>query len=128
VAERLTAQPGKKAYGALTVLAQTYCMAQWVTPVSRHCFFPPPRVDSAVLRFVMCRRPLVPPHLEGAYFALVRAAFGYRRKTLTNALAAGLGLDKAQAQGLIRRAGLDPGQRGERLSCREFLRLARRLP
>jgi 16S rRNA (adenine1518-N6/adenine1519-N6)-dimethyltransferase len=125
VADRLMAQPGGKEYGALTVLAQTYCAVERVLQVSRACFFPPPQVDSTVVRFVMRRRPLVPPDLEGVYFAVVRAAFGYRRKTLANALAAGLGLDKVQTQALIRQAGLDPGQRGESLSLREFVRLAR---
>jgi 16S rRNA (adenine1518-N6/adenine1519-N6)-dimethyltransferase len=125
VADRIAAEPGQRACGALTVLVQTYCAVERVLQVSRQCFYPPPRVDSTVLRFVPRRRPLVPAGLEKPYFAVVRAIFGYRRKTLANALAAGLALDKAQAQALIRRAGLDPEERGEKLSCSEFLALAR---
>ncbi|MDI6906861.1 MAG: 16S rRNA (adenine(1518)-N(6)/adenine(1519)-N(6))-dimethyltransferase RsmA [Thermoanaerobacterales bacterium] len=125
VAERLVASPGTKAYGALSVLVQFYTEPSLVCRVSPGSFFPPPAVDSAVVALARRARPAVDVPDPAAFFRLVRAAFGQRRKVLPKALeGAGLGGRETWAR-LMRREGLDPGRRGETLSLEEFGRLVR---
>ncbi len=127
VAERVAAAPGGKTYGSLSVLTQVYCDVRLVRRVPPGAFRPPPKVESAVLRL----RPLAVPRVEPAdqprFHAVVRAAFAQRRKTLANALAAGLGLSVDRAREAARGAGVDPGRRAETLDLKEFAALARRL-
>lgn len=125
VAERLVAVPGTKAYGALSVLIRCYTIPEIVLRVSRKNFFPPPDVDSAVVRLQRLARPLVPPQKAPVFFALVRAAFGQRRKMLSTALAGGgLGLAKESWRPVFETAGIDPRRRGETLTIEEFGLLA----
>ncbi len=125
VAERLVAHPGTKAYGALSVLIRCYTEPEIVLRVSRNNFFPPPDVDSAVVRMRRLPEPLVPVQMAPEFFALVRAAFGQRRKMLSTALAGGgLGLDKRSWADVFERAGIDSRRRGETLTIEEFARLA----
>ncbi len=124
-AERVAATPGSKEYSALTVFAQYHARAEITGRVSRSVFLPPPEVSSAILRL----SPVLPGTLalrdEARFFQIVRAAFGQRRKTLLNALAGGqIGLDRAEAEALLRRAGISPERRGETLSPEEFARLS----
>jgi len=127
VAERVAAIPGSKAYGSLSVLTQLYCDVRIPLRVPPGAFRPPPKVESAVLYL----RPLASPRvdLENAprFHAVVRAAFGQRRKTLANALAAGLGVSVAAAREAAASAGVDPGRRAETLEIYEFAAVARRL-
>jgi len=127
VAERVAAAPGRKTYGSLSVLTQVYCDVRLVLRVPPGAFRPPPKVESAVLHL----RPLAVPRVERAdqprFHAVVRAAFAQRRKTLANALAAGLGLSAEAAREAARGAGVDPGRRAETLDLKEFAALARRL-
>lgn len=127
VAERVAAAPGGKTYGSLSVLTQLYCEARIVLRVPPGAFRPPPQVESAVLDL----RPLPAPRVdvgdEGRFHAVVRAAFGQRRKTLANALAAGLGVSVAAAREAANAAGVDPGRRAETMDIKEFAALARRL-
>lgn len=127
VAERLLAGPGGKDYGALTLAVAAVAEARLAFKVSRHSFYPRPEVDSAVLRLE--RRATPAGGLDAAGLGrlseVVRAAFGQRRKTLANALAAGLGLERQAASSLIAAAGIDPGRRGETLSLEEFVALER---
>lgn len=124
-AERVVATAGSKAYSALTVFAQYHARAEIAARVSRRVFLPAPEVSSAILRLT----PVLPGTLalrdEARFFQIVRAAFGQRRKTLLNALAGGqIGLDRAEAEALLRRAGISPERRGETLSPEEFARLS----
>ena len=127
VAERVAAPPGSKTYGSLSILTQVYCDARIVFRVPPVAFRPPPKVDSAVLQL----RPLATPRVEAAdqarFHAVVRAAFSQRRKTLANALAAGLALSVDVAREAAREVGVDPGRRAETLDIKEFAALARRL-
>jgi 16S rRNA (adenine1518-N6/adenine1519-N6)-dimethyltransferase len=127
VAERVAAPPGGKTYGSLSVLTQLYCDARIALRVSPGAFRPPPKVDSAVLHL----RPLPAPRVdvgdEARFHAVVRAAFAQRRKTLANALAAGLGLSAGAAREAATSAGVDPRRRAETLDIKEFAALARRL-
>jgi len=124
VAERVAAEPGGKTYGALTVLTQVSVAVRLAFSVPPGAFSPPPQVDSAVLHLATHRTPPVPVVDPGRFAAVVRAAFSQRRKSLANALAAGLGLGAERARRLVEAAAIDPGRRAETLSLAEFARLA----
>ena len=118
VVDRLTALPGGKEYGALTVLVAMYCEAKRLFDVPPGAFRPAPKVTSAVVRLVMRDAPAVAVPDERRFFAIVRAAFAQRRKTLENNLAA------VGRSGLAAAAGIDPRRRAETLSIEEFASLA----
>ncbi len=123
VAERMTAPPGGKDYGALSVAVQYYTEPDIVLTVPPKSFYPAPEVDSVVIR---CRRRAEPPvecRDEKMFFRVARASFGQRRKTLINALK-GAGFLQEDIDRAVSRAGIDPGRRGETLSLEEFARLA----
>src|SRR3989454_9150998 len=127
VAERVAAPPGSKTYGSLSVLTQLYCDVRVALRVPPGAFRPPPEVESAVLHLRVRPGPCVPLADERRFHAVVRAAFAQRRKTLANALAAGLGLPLAVVRKATTTAGVDPGRRAETLPILEFSGLARRL-
>ena len=124
VAERVAAEPGGKTYGALSVLTQVAVAARLAFSVPPGAFSPPPQVDSAVLHLVTHRAPPVPVADPARFATVVRAAFGQRRKSLANSLAAGLSLGAERARRLCEAASIDPGRRAETLSLAEFARLA----
>ena len=127
VAERLVSPPGKKAYGAISVLVQYYTEAEILFPVSREVFVPKPGVDSAVIRLKPRELSCDSPAVAARMFRLVRAGFDMRRKTLRNSLArAGYPEDVLLAA--LEASGIDPGRRAETLSPREFYTLADALP
>ncbi len=124
VAARFVARPGGKEYGALSVAVQYRGTPEVLFRVSPQAFFPPPEVSSAVVRIRRHTSPPVEVADEGLFFRVVRAAFGYRRKTLRNSLlAAGL-LVPGREEEVFRRAGIAPERRGETLDLAEFARLA----
>jgi 16S rRNA (adenine1518-N6/adenine1519-N6)-dimethyltransferase len=124
-AERLAGVPGTEAYGSMTVFAQYHTRVEIAGTVSRNCFLPPPEVASAIVVFTPVAGGTIPVRDEAAFFRIVHAAFGQRRKTLPNALAGGdTGLDRPRAESLVVEAGIDPARRGETLSLEEFARLA----
>ncbi len=127
VAARLGAKPGTPDYSSLGVFSQYHAQVETVGIVSRRVFFPPPDVDSAIVRLTPHAAPPVSVPDEGLFFAVVRAAFGQRRKALLNALSGdpALGWDRDRAAAALAAAGLDPGRRGETLSLEEFAHLAR---
>lgn len=128
VAQRLVAGPGSKSYGALSVLTAYYGTAQMAFTVSPGSFWPQPRVWSAVV--VIDPRPLDPDGPKPEHFyAVVRAAFGLRRKMLRNALADDphLKLSRGQVTELLATAGIEEARRAETLSLEEFARLAQAL-
>lgn len=126
VAERMAAAPGGKEYGALSVAVQYYTTVRMVCKAEPHCFLPQPKVASSVLHLAVREKPPVELTDEKLFFAVVKAAFGKRRKTLLNALSsdAALGLDKEQWTEALTQAGLDPQIRGERLNINEFAAIA----
>lgn len=124
VAQRLCAAPGSKAYGRLTVLVQYRFAVSRLARIPRRAFFPQPEVDSAWVRFTPWGAPRVTLRDERFFFEIVKAAFGHRRKTLTNCLeAAGL-IRRAEAEALLRALRLPPSVRGEALSIEQFAALA----
>lgn len=123
VADRITAGPGQMSLLAVSV--QVFGAAQRVARIPRGAFYPMPEVESAVVRVDVFPHPRVPEaHLEH-FFRLARAAFAYRRKNLRNNLSAGLGWPKAEAEALLREAGIDPGQRAEALDWPDWEALTR---
>ena len=126
VADRMQAGPGTKDYGALSLAVQYYSKAEIVANVPANCFMPRPKVGSAVIRLSRFEEPPVSVKDPALMFRMIRAAFGQRRKTLSNALsgAPDLGLTKQQAQEAIEAAGFSPTIRGEALTLQEFAKLA----
>ena len=127
VAERLAAPPGGKVYGALSVLTQAGCDVELALRVPPGAFRPPPQVESAVVRLIPLSRGRVPAGLEARFREVVRAAFAQRRKTLANALAAGLGVSLGAVRQAATTSGVDPGRRAETLTIEDFVSLAGRL-
>ena len=127
VAERVAAAPGSKVYGSLSVYVQLHWRVELALRVPPGAFRPPPKVESAVLRLEPLPSPRVDLPDEQRFEAVVRAAFARRRKTLANALAAGLGLSVGATREAATSAGVDPGRRAETLSIQEFAEVARRL-
>ena len=127
VAARLGAKPGTPDYGSLSVFAQYHAAVETVGIVSRRVFFPAPDVDSAIVKLTPHAAPPIPVTDERLFFAVVRAAFGQRRKALLNALSGdpALAWTRERAAAALENAGIDPGRRGETLSLEEFARLAR---
>lgn len=123
VAARLSAAPSTKAYGRLSLLVQYAWQVKRVCEIPRTAFFPVPRVDSTCVQLLPHLSPPVAVRDETAMFALIKAGFGQRRKTLLNsAKAAYPELSQALA-----RAGLSPTIRAEALSLAEFAALANEL-
>ena len=124
VAERVVAAPGGKDYGSLSVLTQIACEARLCFSVPPGAFAPPPQVDSAVIHLRPRAAPPVAIDDPARFRAVVRAGFAQRRKSLANALSAGLALPVERTRTLVSAAGIDPGRRAETLDLAEFARLA----
>lgn len=122
VAERLTAKPGTDNYGALTVFVQARYAAQRSLVVRRGAFYPQPNVDSAVVVLLPLDRPIAQE--TPAFRALVKSAFGQRRKTLRNAWSSVANLTTEQLTVAAADADIDLGLRGEVLSVAQFAKMA----
>ncbi|HBV99242.1 MAG: 16S rRNA methyltransferase [Peptococcaceae bacterium BICA1-7] len=121
VAERITALPGGKEYGSLSVAVQYFTEARYLFKVPRTVFIPRPEVDSAVILLARRERPPVEVPDEDFFFRVVRGAFGQRRKTLLNALSATFdSISRERMKDLLQGSGIDPGRRGETLGLEEF--------
>jgi 16S rRNA (adenine1518-N6/adenine1519-N6)-dimethyltransferase len=117
VVMRLTAVPGNKNYGRLSVMTALYCEAWNLFSIGPEAFSPPPKVDSAMVRLIPRAKTSIPATQIADFGALVRLSFSQRRKTLRNNLK-GL-LDDQQ----IKLANIDPGCRAETLGLEQFLAL-----
>lgn len=125
VAERIVARGGRMSLLAVSV--QFYGQPRLLFRLSPGAFYPPPEVESAVLRIDRHPRPPVEVEDREMFFRLVRAGFTHPRKQLANSLAAGLGVSPSEAARLLAAAGIDPRVRAERLSLADWARLARAL-
>ncbi|MRS12314.1 MAG: 16S rRNA (adenine(1518)-N(6)/adenine(1519)-N(6))-dimethyltransferase RsmA [Actinobacteria bacterium] len=119
VADRMTASPGTKAYGAYTVKLGLHASVGGRFAVPRSCFLPPPRVDSAVIRLDRLDRTILEETLAAAC-RVADAAFSQRRKTLRNSLAAGLGIAVGEVEAMLSGSGIDPGLRAEQLTLEQY--------
>ena len=124
VAERINANPGTKAYGAITVAINYYCTVSHVADVHRSVFIPKPNVDSQVLRLDIRKEPSVFVACEEVFFSCIKAGFGQRRKTLLNALTGICDFDKSNVLKALENASINPMRRAETLSLDEFATLA----
>ena len=120
VARRICAGPGTADYGAFGLFVQWYCETELLFDVPPSCFVPQPKVTSTVIRLTRRERPPVGVKDEALLFRVIRAAFNQRRKTLVNALSAGLGLGKERTERALTACGLDPKVRGEALDIAAF--------
>ncbi|MBO0454273.1 16S rRNA (adenine(1518)-N(6)/adenine(1519)-N(6))-dimethyltransferase RsmA [Candidatus Enterococcus murrayae] len=130
VADRISAKPGTKAYGSLSIAVQYYMEATTAFIVPKTVFIPQPNVDSAILRLVRRETPAVEVTNETEFFKLTKAAFNMRRKTLWNNLLSSYGKEEAKKAWLetsLKQAEIDPKRRGETLSLEEFARLSNAL-
>jgi 16S rRNA (adenine1518-N6/adenine1519-N6)-dimethyltransferase len=118
VVERLSAAPGGKDYGRLSVMVQWRCRVEKLFTVPPGAFHPPPKVDSAVVRLTPHARPPVAVRDPETFARVVQAAFAQRRKTLRNSLK---GVVSAEAMSAL---GIDPIRRAETLSLQEFAALS----
>ena len=124
VADRLAAPAGSSEYGSITAVLGYYGEVHRLFTVSAGNFMPPPKVSSAVVRLDLYKEPRYTPLSEAFFFRVIHAAFAQRRKTLVNALAGPLSIDKETLTEVITSLGHSATVRGERLSTADFALLA----
>lgn len=122
VAERMQAGPGSKDYGALSLAVQYYAKPYVAANVPPNCFMPRPKVGSAVIRLQTYEQPPVKAKDEALLFAIIRASFNQRRKTLQNGLShvSELGISKEITAKVLTEMGLSVSVRGEALTLEQF--------
>jgi 16S rRNA (adenine1518-N6/adenine1519-N6)-dimethyltransferase len=118
VAERICAAPGDMSLLALSV--QVYGQPQIAAHIPAGAFYPPPKVDSAVVRVDLYAQPQIPTSELATFFLLVKAGFSQKRKTLRNALSGGMRWETAFAAQILQAAGIDLMRRAETLSLEEW--------
>ena len=128
VAVRMTADPGSRDFGILSVACQLFGKPEIVRKVPPSVFLPPPRVDSALVRWDVLQEPVYPIPGQDFTMGVVKAAFGQRRKKLVNSLAAGFpAVGKERLAGILNDMVLDDKVRAEQLTVEQFADLASRL-
>lgn len=129
VADRMQVGPGTKDYGALSLAVQYYSKPEIVARVPASCFMPRPNVDSTVIRLERYDEPPVEVADESYLFAVIRASFNQRRKTLVNGLtnAGNLGVSRPDVEKVLAEMELSPTVRGETLTLEQFAELSSRL-
>ena len=123
VARAITAAPGRMSI--LSVAVQLYGEPRVAVKVLAQSFYPAPKVDSAVLKILVHKQPLIEPGETEGFFRLVRAAFCANRKQLVNSLSQGLDLPKEEVRTFLEKAGIEPVRRAETLSIPEWVKLWR---
>jgi 16S rRNA (adenine1518-N6/adenine1519-N6)-dimethyltransferase len=124
LAQRLIAQPGIKDYGRLTVMLRYCADVKSIATLKASAFFPAPKIASEILELSFKNTRDYPEHNETMLFRVIKAAFGNRRKTLKNALAAsGLCIDPKLALQALETAEINPSRRAETMSVEEFIAL-----
>ena len=125
VAKRICAPAGTPDYGAFGLFVQWHCETELLFDVPPSCFVPQPKVTSSVIRLTKRAEKPFPVQDEQLLFRVIRAAFNQRRKTLSNALSAGLGeLSKEQAEKVLENCGFDPKIRGEAVELGGFVKIS----
>jgi 16S rRNA (adenine1518-N6/adenine1519-N6)-dimethyltransferase len=121
VAQRICAAAGDMSLLALSV--QVYGAPRVVAHIPSEAFYPPPQVDSAVVRVDLYPEPRIPADRLDVFFRLAKAGFSQKRKTLRNSVSAGMRLSPSQAAEMLSRASIDPQRRAETLTLDEWSRL-----
>ncbi len=129
VAERMQVGPGTKDYGALSLAVQYFSKPEVMVRVPASCFIPRPKVDSTVIRLTRHIDPPVEVDDEAYLFAVIRASFNQRRKTLVNGLvnAGSLGVTRQQVEDVLEQMGVSKTIRGETFTLERFAELSNRL-
>ena len=126
-ADRLCAQMGTRECGAVTAAVRYYSEPKLLFKVSAGSFMPAPKVDSAVIRMDVDKKPLLDVKDEKLFFRVVRGAFSQRRKTVANSLSSMLSIDKQTVNSAIVKAGVNPQARPEAMTLEEFAALSNAL-
>jgi 16S rRNA (adenine1518-N6/adenine1519-N6)-dimethyltransferase len=121
VGEAIVAQPGEMSVLAISI--QIYCKPKIISYVPAQSFYPPPKVDSAIVRFDMLPAPAVQVADINSFLTFVRCGFRSPRKQLRNSLAQGLGITQAEVAPLLTEAKIEPQRRPETLNLNEWQRL-----
>jgi len=125
LAQRILAQPECKDYGRLTVMLRYCSDIKKLADAKASLFYPKPKVDSEILEVKFKSKVVHPVRDETFFFRVIKGAFGNRRKTLKNALAASeLNIDANTAKHILERSGIDPVRRAETLNTEEFVKLS----
>ena len=127
VVQRLAAEPDNKSYGVPSVLLQMFASVEKIFDVPASCFYPRPKVESAVIRGTFLDKPLMELADEAFFTQLVRASFAQRRKMLINNLKNSrllVGIEEEKIKEVLASAGIDGKRRGETLSVMEFGQLS----
>ncbi len=127
IARRIVASPGKKDYGVLSITTQLYTKPSIEFLVPKGVFSPPPKVDSAVVRFVVSPTPLYNVKNERLLVDIVKTAFSQRRKTIANSLKPlkeKLPANSTEIIEALNKAGIDPGHRPEVISISDYIKLS----
>jgi 16S rRNA (adenine1518-N6/adenine1519-N6)-dimethyltransferase len=111
----------------LALSVQVYGHPQVAARIPAGAFYPPPKVDSAVIRVDLYDQPRISAGQLPGFFRLAKAGFSQKRKTLRNSLAGGMGWKPAQAETLLGRANIDPQRRAETLSLEEWKTLTKEM-
>lgn len=130
VADRMSAKPGTKNYGSLSIAVQYYTKAEIVMTVPKTVFVPQPNVDSAVIKLTMREQPLVKVINEDFFSFITKSCFAQRRKTLLNNLTSQLPKGKEKKDTILKILNdldIDPVRRGESLTIEEFAKLSNEL-
>lgn len=122
VAERICAKPNEMSLLALSV--QVYGHPRIVARLPAGAFYPPPKVDSAVIRVDLYPDTGMPAEQLNLFFRLAKAGFSQKRKTLRNTLRGGMAWSKEHSEAILTRAGIDPNRRAETVSLDEWKTLA----
>lgn len=121
---RLCAAVGSRDSGAVTVAVHYYAESEVLFQVPRDCFYPAPKVDSAVIHLRVRREPPVQLVNENHFFSMVKAAFAQRRKTAANSISAGLSIDKTVVAAALYTVGAAPTVRAEQLTMEQLAALS----
>jgi 16S rRNA (adenine1518-N6/adenine1519-N6)-dimethyltransferase len=129
VAKRIIAEHNSKDYGYLSLMINFYCNTEICRKIPRQSFYPKPKVDATIVRLKILIQPRYNIANESFFFQLIKSAFSYRRKTISNSLAKSkfLPLSKYQLNAEIKKAGISPKSRAESLSLNEYFQLYRQL-
>ncbi len=123
VAERIAAKSGRDA-GAISHFCSYFAEPEIIMTVPADRFYPPPKIDSAILRLKMLDKPRVEVMDEALLFKIIRSSFAQRRKTLSNGISSGLGIDKAVVTDILTSLGFSATVRGETLTLEEFAEIS----
>lgn len=126
-AERLCAEPGTRACGAVSAAVWYYAEPDLLFPVGRGSFLPSPNVDSAVIQLRVRQKPPVEVANEAFFFRVVKAAFGQRRKAAANSISAGLSVPKSSVQAALQSLSLPEKLRAEQFTLEQFAELSNAL-